>query len=143
MPSINKVIIAGHLGRDPESRSFDNGGSVCNFSIATSEKWKDRQTGEPRERTDWHNIVCRNRLAEVASKYLGKGSPVLIDGRLRTRSYEKDGQTRYVTEVHADRVEFLGSRESNADDDHGGRAQNTQTQPKPAGADFEDDDIPF
>ena len=107
MPSINRVTLAGHLGKDPQSKSFPNGGSVCNFSIATSEKWKDKTSGDDKERTDWHNIVANGKTGELAQKYLKKGAAVLIEGSLRYREYEKDGQKRYVTEVIADRLHFL------------------------------------
>lgn len=134
MPSINRVMLAGHLGKDPESKSFPNGGSVCNFSIATSEKWKDKTTGEDRERTDWHNIVCNGKTGEIAQKYLQKGSPVLIEGSIRHREYEKDGQKRYVTEIMCDRLHFLGKGEKSS--------QKPAQEPATASA-GPDDDIPF
>ncbi len=99
--SVNKVILVGNLGRDPEVRSFQNGGKVCNFSIATSESWKDKQTGERKENTQWHNIVIKNEnLITVAERYLKKGSKVYIEGRLESRKYtDKDGVEKYTTEV--------------------------------------------
>lgn len=99
--SVNKVILVGNLGRDPEVRSFQNGGKVCNFSIATSESWKDKQTGERKENTQWHNIVIKNEnLITIAERYLKKGSKVYIEGRLESRKYtDKDGAEKYTTEV--------------------------------------------
>lgn len=114
MPSINRVTLAGHLGKDPETKTFSNGGSVCNFSIATSEAWTDKRTGEKKERTDWHNIVANGKTGEIAQKYLAKGAAVLIEGGIRQRSYEKDGQTRYVTEIMCDRLHFLGKGEKSS-----------------------------
>jgi single-strand DNA-binding protein len=109
MAGINKVILVGRLGKDPEVRSLENGVQVANFSLATSEKFKDRNTGETREQTEWHNVVLWRGLAELAQKYLKKGEQVYIEGKLRTRSWEKDGVTRYTTEVVADEMMFLGS----------------------------------
>lgn len=108
MPSYNRCTLMGNLGKDPETKTFANGGSVCNFSIATTEAWNDKASGERKERTDWHNIVCNGKTGEIAQKYLAKGSPVLIEGSIRNRSYEKDGQTRYVTEIQCDRLVLLG-----------------------------------
>ena len=134
MPSINRVTLAGHLGKDPETKNFANGGSVCNFSIATSEKWKDKTSGEEKERTDWHNIVANGKTGEIAQKYLAKGAAVLIEGNIRYRSYEKDGQTRYVTEIMCDRLHFLGKGEKGASKP---AAASTAT------ADEDPDGIPF
>lgn len=98
--SVNKVILIGNLGRDPEIRSFNNGGKVCNFSIATSESWKAKDTGERKESTQWHNIVVKNEnLISVAERFLKKGSKVYIEGRLESRSYDKNGTQHYTTEV--------------------------------------------
>lgn len=110
MAGVNKVILVGNLGRDPEVRHLESGAVVTSFSIATSETYKDRTTGERREQTEWHNIVLWRGLAEVAEKYLHKGDQVYIEGKLRTRSWEKDGITRYTTEVVGDNMTMLGSR---------------------------------
>lgn len=107
---INKVILIGNLGRDPETRYAGNGGAVTNFSIATSENWRDKASGENQERTEWHNVVCFARLAEIAGEYLRKGSKVYIEGSLRTSSWEKDGQKRYKTEVMARELQMLDGR---------------------------------
>ena len=110
MASVNKVILVGNLGRDPEMRYMPNGEAVCNFSIATTDNWKDKN-GQKQERTEWHNIVIYRKLAEIAGEYLKKGRPVYIEGRLQTRKWEKDGVTRYTTEIIADQMQMLGSRE--------------------------------
>jgi len=107
---INKVILVGNLGRDPETRYMPNGGAVTNVSIATSKGWKDRDSGEQKERTEWHRIVFFNRLAEIAGEYLKRGSKVYIEGELRTRDWEKDGQKHYTTEVVASEMQMLDSR---------------------------------
>ncbi len=107
---INKVILIGNLGRDPETRYTQSGTAVANFSVATSEGWRDRQTNEMQERTEWHNVACFARLAEIAGEYLRKGSKVYIEGSLRTSSWEQDGQTRYRTEVVARELQMLDSR---------------------------------
>lgn len=109
MRGINKVIIVGHLGADPETRQFSNGGSVTNISVATSEQWTDKQTGEKREATEWHRISLFNRLGEIAAQYLRKGSQVYIEGSLRTRKWQdQNGQDRYTTEIRADQMQMLG-----------------------------------
>ena len=111
MPSVNKVILMGKLGRDPEVRFMPNGDAVCNFSIATTDSWKDK-TGEKQEKTEWHNIVMYRRLAEIAGEYLKKGRPVYLEGRLQTRKWQtKEGQDRYTTEVIADSMQMLGGRD--------------------------------
>ncbi len=108
---INKVILIGNLGRDPETRYTQGGSAVSNFSIATSESWKDKQTGEQQERTEWHNIVCFARLGEIAGEYLRKGSKVYIEGRLQTRKWQdKEGHDRYTTEIVANEMQMLDSR---------------------------------
>lgn len=107
---INKVILIGNLGRDPETRYTQSGSPVANLRIATSEGWRDRQTNEMQERTEWHSVVCFARLAEVAGEYLRKGSKVYIEGRLQTSSWEQDGQTRYKTEIVARDLQMLDSR---------------------------------
>lgn len=109
MRGINKVIIVGHLGNDPEVRQFSNGGSVTNISVATSEQWTDKQSGEKREATEWHRISLFNRLGEIAAQYLKKGSKVYIEGSLRTRKWQdQNGQDRYITEIRADSMQMLG-----------------------------------
>ena len=108
MSGVNKVILVGRLGRDPEVRHLENGATVANFSMATSETYKDRTTGEKREQTEWHNIVLWRGLAEVAEKYVKKGDMIYVEGKLRTRSWEKDGVTRYTTEVVGDNMTMLG-----------------------------------
>lgn len=153
MAGINKVIIVGHLGQDPEIRYMSDGTAVTNFSVATSESWKDKQTGEKKERTEWHRIVAWRQLGELCGKYLSKGRQVYIEGKLQTRSWEKDGVTRYTTEIVATDVQFLGGR-----DDAGGRgrsgggyannnASNHQMAdrgyPEPPMPDRQEDDIPF
>lgn len=138
---VNLVILVGHLGQDPQVKYMPSGGAVANISIATSEQWKDKQTGEAKERTEWHKLTFYNRLAEIVGEYLKKGSQIYIQGELRTRTYEKDGQTHYVTEIIVDQMQMLGSK-------NGGGSQHPQqrpatTQPSDEGAPFVDDDIPF
>ncbi|AKO64912.1 single-stranded DNA-binding protein [Methylophilales bacterium MBRSG12] len=124
MPSVNKVILMGNLGRDPEVRFMPNGDAVCNFSIATTDSWKDK-AGERQEKTEWHNIVMYRRLAEIAGEYLKKGRPVYLEGRLQTRKWQtKEGQDRYTTEVIADSMQMLGGRD-------GAPAQESQTSAQP------------
>lgn len=113
MRGINKIIIIGHLGADPEPHQFSNGGNVTNISVATSEQWTDKQTGEKREATEWHRIALFNRLGEIAAQYLKKGSKVYIEGSLRTRKWQdQNGQDRYTTEVRADKMQMLGASSS-------------------------------
>ena len=108
---INKVIIVGNLGGDPETRYMPSGSAVTNFTVATNESWKDKQTGEQKERTEWHKVAMFNRLAEIAAEYLRKGSQVYIEGKLRTRKWQgQDGQDRYTTEIIADEMQMLGGR---------------------------------
>ena len=118
---INKVMLIGNLGRDPETRYAQSGSAVTRFSIATSESWKDKASGEMQERTEWHNVVCFARLAEIAGEYLRKGSKVYIEGSLRTSSWEADGQKKYRTEVNARELQMLDSR-GGADSGMGGGA---------------------
>ena len=115
MASVNKVILVGNLGRDPEVRFMPNGEAVANFSIATTENWKDK-SGVKQEKTEWHNIVMYRRLAEIAGEYLKKGRPVYIEGRLQTRKWEKDGVTRYTTEIIGDQMQMLGSKSDGGGD---------------------------
>lgn len=115
MASVNKVILLGSLGRDPETRFMPNGEAVTNFSMATSENWKDK-SGVKQEKTEWHNVVAYRKLAEIMGEYLKKGSSVYIEGKLQTRKWEKDGVTRYTTEVVADQMQMLGGK---SDGEHG------------------------
>lgn len=111
MASVNRVILVGHLGRDPETRYLPDGGAITNVSLATSDSWKDKTTGEKKEQTEWHRAVFFGKLAEIAGEYLKKGSLVYVEGALRTRKWQdKDGQERYTTEVRADRMQMLGGR---------------------------------
>jgi single-strand DNA-binding protein len=134
MRGVNKVILVGTLGRDPETKSFPNGGSVTQFSIATSESWKDKNTGEPREETEWHRIVLNNRLGEIAQQYLKKGSKVYIEGSLRTRKWtDKEGVERYSTEVRGDSMQMLDSKgQGSGGQNEGGYEQYTPSQNTPA-----------
>jgi single-strand DNA-binding protein len=168
--SVNKCIIVGHLGRDPETRYMPSGDAMTNIAVATTDKWKDKATGEPREATEWHRISFFGKLAEIAGQYLTKGAQVYIEGSLRTRKYtDKDGVEKYATEIKADRMQMLGSKQSGGhQNDDGGyqepapqrqqtqqRAPATQQQrpatqhaarpaarPAPDFSDM-DDDIPF
>ncbi len=157
---INKVILIGNLGQDPETRHIPSGGAVTNISIATSESWKDKETGQQQERTEWHRIVFFNRLAEIAGEYLRKGSKVYIEGSLRTRKWEdKDGNDRYTTEIVAREMQMLDSRQDAQQGEHqkqsSARPPPPQNQPmgvhqkgqapqqEAKGFDDFDDDIPF
>jgi single-strand DNA-binding protein len=149
---INKVILIGNLGKDPETRYMPSGGAVTNVTLATSESWKDKNTGEQQERTEWHRVVFFNRLGEIAGEYLRKGSKVYIEGSLRTRKWQgQDGQDRYTTEIVANEMQMLDSRGGSASFDapQSQGAPRSQPSPAPASApasmpdnDF-DDDIPF
>jgi len=159
---VNKCIIVGSLGNDPESRTFPDGSSVTNISVATSESWKDKQSGEQKESVEWHRIVLRDRgafkLGQIAAQYLKKGSKVYIEGSLKTRSYEKDGQKLYVTEIIASEMQMLDSKQDSGAQNEGYAPQQQQRSPaapqapqgnQPYGsgagsfADFNDSDIPF
>jgi len=131
MSGVNKVILIGRLGKDPEVRNLENGVSVANFTMATSESYKDRTTGEKKEVTEWHNIVLWRALAEISQKYLHKGDLVYIEGKLRTRSWEKEGVTRYTTEVVADNMTMLGSRGSSgsSSSEYGARSSDYGSRP--------------
>ena len=149
MSGVNKVILVGRLGKEPEVRNLDNGAVVANFSIATSESYKDRTTGEKKEITEWHNIVLWRGLAEIAQKYLHKGDMVYIEGKLRTRSWEKEGVTRYTTEVVADNMTMLSPKTSGG----GGSSMSSDYSPQEkssaenfkanAPVDNSTDDLPF
>jgi len=125
MRGVNKVIIIGNLGADPEARQFNNGGSVTNISVATSEQWTDKQSGEKREATEWHRIALFNRLGEIAAQYLRKGSKVYIEGSLRTRKYQdQNGQDRYITEIRAEQMQMLDGASGGQDNSNfGGQNQ--------------------
>lgn len=126
MRGVNKVIIIGNLGADPEARQFSNGGSVTNISVATSEQWTDKQSGEKREATEWHRIALFNRLGEIAAQYLRKGSKVYIEGSLRTRKYQdQSGQDRYITEIRAEQMQMLDGQTGGGQggDNFGGQNQ--------------------
>jgi single-strand DNA-binding protein len=109
---VNKAILVGNLGRDPEVRYTPGGTAVANFTVATSERWKDKTTGEMKEQTEWHRIVAWGRLGEICGEYLARGKQVYIEGRIQTRSWEKDGVTRYTTEIVAQEMKMLGTRDS-------------------------------
>jgi single-strand DNA-binding protein len=157
MASVNKVIIVGNLGRDPETRYLPSGEAVTNISVATTETWKDKASGEKKEATEWHRISFFGRLAEVAGEYLKKGSQVYIEGQLRTRKYQdkETGKDRYSTEIRADRMQMLGSRAGAGvpnDEPAGEPATRSAGAPKPAAGaakkpagkfDDMEDDIPF
>jgi single-strand DNA-binding protein len=165
MASVNKVILVGNLGRDPEMRSFPNGDQVANVTLATTDKWKDKQTGEPREHTEWHRLTFAGRLAEIVGQYLRKGSQVYVEGSIRTRKWQdqQSGQDRYSTEIRVDQMQMLGNRQGmGAPSDAGGydapptaaapRRPPPAAAPAPApaaaakpssGFDDMDDDIPF
>jgi len=143
MAGVNKVILIGNLGKDPEMRYFPDGTAVANFSIATSEGWKDKDTGERKERTEWHRIVAFRKLAEICGKYLSKGKQVYIEGKLQTRSWEKDGVTRYTTEIVANEMRMLGSRDSGDDYNRSGGGDYGQSMPQEPFPETPDDDIPF
>jgi single-strand DNA-binding protein len=152
---INKVILVGNLGQDPETRYMPSGGAVTNFTLATNESWKDKQTGEQKERTEWHRVAMFNRLAEIAAEYLRKGSQVYVEGKLRTRKWQdKDGNDRYTTEVIADEMQMLGGRGTgyegggsgggSGSSSGGGSPRSGQAGPQnPPPIDDFDDDIPF
>lgn len=130
---INKCIILGNLGQDPKIQNMPSGGAVTSISVATSESWKDKNTGQDEKRVEWHRIVFFNKLAEIAGQYLTKGSKVYIEGSLRTRTWDKDGEKRYTTEIVANEMQMLDSK------GEGGSSANNSTQQTP---EF-DDDIPF
>lgn len=151
MSGVNKAIIIGNLGNDPETRTFPDGGSLTNISIATSEKWKDKQTGEQKERTEWHKVQFNGRLAEVSAQYLSKGSKVYVEGSLRTRKYQdkKTGEDRYATDIMGRSMQMLDSKgDGSPQQAPAPQAQAPQQQPQaqpyqaPPTDDF-DDDIPF
>ena len=140
MASVNTVIIVGNLGRDPEMRTFPSGDSVANVTIATTDRWRDKNTGENREATEWHRVVFNGKLAEIAGQYLRKGSQVYVEGSLRTRKWtdQATGQERYATEIRADSMQMLGSRQSGGqqqggygDEGYGESSYDQQAQQQP------------
>ena len=153
MASVNKVILVGNLGRDPEVRYAPSGAAVANFSVATSRRWKDKGSGEQQEETEWHRLVAYDRLGEVVGEYLKKGSKVYIEGRLKTRKWEdKDGATKYATEIIVEQLQMLGGREEGGEQRQAAPAPAPRAAapaPRPAakstgtGFDDMDDDIPF
>jgi single-strand DNA-binding protein len=154
MASVNKVIVVGNLGRDPETRYMPDGGAITNVSVATSFQWTDKASGEKKEETEWHRVVFRGKLAEVAGEYLKKGSQVYVEGRLRTRKWQdKEGQEKYTTEIIADRMQMLGSRGGAGEprEPMDSRPEPRAAEPRPAAAakkpagkfDDMEDDIPF
>lgn len=156
MASVNKVILVGNLGADPETRYMPNGDAVANIRLATTESWKDKASGEKREMTEWHRVVFYRKLAEIVGQYLKKGSSVYVEGRIRTRKWQdKEGQERYTTEIEATEMQMLGGRQSasssGGDVEYGGSmpssAPSGGSRPAPAkkAPSFEDmdDDIPF
>ena len=143
---INKVILIGNLGKDPETKSLPSGSAVANITVATTEGWKDKQTGEKKEHTEWHNVVFFDRLAEIAGQYLKKGSKVYIEGSLRTRKWQdKEGKDRYTTEVRANEMQMLDSKQGGGSSGYersAGKAETASAVPAVAEKDL-DDDIPF
>ena len=153
---INKVILVGNLGADPETRYMPSGSAVTNLSVATSESWKDKQTGEQKERTEWHKVVMFDRLAEIAAEYLRKGSQVYIEGKLQTRKWQdRDGNDRWTTEIRANEMQMLGGRggagggssfgggQQGGGQQGGGQKGGGSSAPPQPGPDDFDDDIPF
>lgn len=155
---INKVILVGHLGQDPEVKYMPSGNAVANISIATTESWKDKQTGQQQDRTEWHRVVFYSRLAEIVGEYLKKGRQIYIEGSLRTRKWQaQDGQDRYTTEIIANEMQMLGGRGDNSSGGEYDQSKqysapapqpqkpSNQPKPEPAGQGFDsfDDDIPF
>lgn len=151
---LNKAQLIGRLGQDPEVRQMPSGQAVANISVATSESWKDKETGEKKERTEWHRVTMYGRLAEIAGEYLKKGAQVYIEGRLHTREWEKDGIKRFSTEIICEDMQMLGSARTDGGANTGGQQRpQAQSNAKPAAAattsrpagdqDFGDDDIPF
>jgi len=154
MRGVNKVILVGVLGKDPETKTFANGGSLTQFSIATSESWTDKNTGERKEQTEWHNIVLQNKLGEIAQQYLRKGSKVYIEGSLNTRKWtDQNGQERYTTQIKGSQLQMLdsanGNNQQQAQQPKPQQQQNSYTakpqqpyQPQNGGGEL-DDDLPF
>lgn len=144
---VNKVILVGNLGNDPDTRYMPSGSAVTNLSVATNESWKDKETGEQKDRTEWHKVAMFGRLAEIAAEYLRKGSQVYIEGKLRTRKWQdKDGNDRWTTEIIADEMQMLGGRMDSgapAMNDRAPPSASPSAPPPKGGSDDFDDDIPF
>ena len=149
MASVNKVIIVGNCGRDPEVRSFPSGGRVANLTVATTDRWKDKQSGEMREVTEWHRVVFNDRLAEIVEQYIRKGSQIYIEGSLRTRKWtDQSGQEKFTTEIRADQMQMLGGKQdggSSAPAPAPSPQRSRAPAPAPRGGGYEDEggDIPF
>lgn len=148
MASVNKVILVGNLGADPDQRFLQNGDAVCNIKIATSEQWKDKQTGDKKEATEWHRVVFFRRLAEIAGQYLAKGSSVYVEGSLKTRKWQdKDGSDRYTTEIVGSEMKMLGGKSGDGEPRQSPRAERPQAQGAPSKKkptfDDSDEDLPF
>ncbi len=152
---VNKVILVGNVGNDPEVRYMPNGNAVANISVATSDSWKDKNTGDQQERTEWHRVVFFNRLAEIVEQYVKKGTKLYLEGRLQTRSYEQDGVKKYSTEIVANEMQMLDSRGAGPNQEFGDQpnspsvspsqdsTDNSGQQAAPTNFDNFDDDIPF
>ncbi len=144
MSSVNKVILVGHLGADPEMRYLPEGGAVCKLRLATTDKWKDKNTSEPREATEWHRVVMYRKLAETAGTYLKKGACVYIEGRLRYREWkDREGRDRLTTDVEASSMQMLGSGRAAPSFEKPEAATPKSVTPEPLPPDFGDDDVPF
>ena len=147
--SVNKVIILGRLGQDPELKYTPSGAAVCNFSLATTESWNDKNSGQKQERTEWHRVVVWGKLAELCNQYLSKGRQAFVEGRLQTRSWDdKNGQKRYTTEINATTVQFIGGNASAGSNDYANNNNNdsqsgSQEYNIAPDANFASDDIPF
>ena len=139
---INKVILVGNLGRDPETRYLPSGGAVTNVSLATSRSWKDRDSGEQKEKTEWHRVVFFNRLGEIAGEYLKRGSKVYVEGERRTREWEKEGQKHFTTEIVATEMQMLDSKGGNSDYEKNNNSS-IAAPSSLSSSDMVDDDIPF
>ena len=144
---INKVIIVGNCGSDPETKYFPDGGSVTNVTVATSESWKDKQTGEQQEKTEWHRVVFKDRgnfkLGEIAGKFLQKGSKIYVEGKLQTRSWEQDGAKRYTTEIIASEMQMLDSKQDNPQQQQQQAAPQQSTQQAAQNFNATNSDVPF
>ena len=139
--SVNKVILLGRLGQDPELKYTPSGAAVCNFSLATSESWTDKNSGQKQDKTEWHRIVVWGKLAELCNQYLAKGKQAFVEGKLQTRSWDKDGTKMNTTEINASTVQFLGDSGSNGSST--GSSSDDSGASEPSGTDFTADDIPF
>ncbi|MBO4402796.1 MAG: single-stranded DNA-binding protein [Bacteroidales bacterium] len=143
MAGINKVILVGNLGRDPEVKTLDGGAKMARFTLATTESYKDRTSGERKDLTEWHNVVCWRNLAEIAEKYLAKGKQIYLEGKLRTRSWDDNGVKKYVTEVVADTFTMLGRAENSTPAENPASSAPEPQLPPVMGDQNADDDLPF